>query len=157
MLEIHIPGDDRPMNLSHLVLDYNGTVACDGRLISGVRERLETLSAGLEIHILTADTFGSVHEALAGIPCRLSIIPRQEQAQAKLRYVERLGPNSCVCVGNGRNDERMLREAVLGIAVVQTEGAAVTAVLAADVVTSGILDALDLLLHPLRLMATLRS
>lgn len=157
MLQIHIPGDERSMDLSHLVLDYNGTVACDGELISGVKERLETLSAHLEIHILTADTFGSVHETLAGISCRLSIIPREEQAQAKLRYVDQLGLASSVCVGNGRNDELMLREAVLGIAVVQTEGAAMSAILAADVVTFSILDALDLLLHPLRLMATLRS
>jgi len=157
MLEIHIPGEARPINLSHLVLDYNGTVACDGRLISGVGGRLETLSTRLEIHILTADTFGSVREALAGVPCRLSIIPREEQAQAKLRYVEHLGLSGCVCVGNGRNDRLMLREAALGIAVIQAEGAAMTAVLAADVVTFGILDALDLLLHPLRLMATLRS
>ena len=73
MLEIHIPGDERPMHLSHLVMDYNGTVACDGELILGVRKRLEALSANLEIHILTADTFGSVREGLAGIPYRLSI------------------------------------------------------------------------------------
>jgi len=157
MLEIHIPGHDRAMNLSRLVLDYNGTVACDGELIFGVRERLETLSANLNIHILTADTFGSVREKLAGIPCKLSIIPREEQAQEKLHYVHGLGLSTCVCVGNGRNDGLMLREAVLGIAVVQTEGAAMAAVLAADVVTSSILDALDLLLHPLRLIATLRS
>lgn len=157
MLEIHIPGDERPLHLSHLVLDYNGTIACDGELFFGVRKRIETLSGSLEIHILTADTFGSVREALAGVPCRLSIIPREEQARAKLRYIERLGLHSCVCVGNGRNDAMMLREAALGIAVVQTEGAAMTAVLAADVVTSSILDALDLLGHPMRLMATLRS
>lgn len=157
MLEIHIPGDEWPMRLSHLVLDYNGTVACDGELLFGVGERLETLSANLEIHILTADTFGSVRETLAGIPCQLSIIPREEQARAKLHYVERLGLSSCVCVGNGRNDGLMLREAALGIAVMQTEGAAMTAVLAADIVTSSIWDALDLLLHPFRLMATLRS
>jgi soluble P-type ATPase len=157
MLEIQIPGRGQPLQLSHLVLDYNGTVACDGHLISGVRDRLEALSASLEIHILTADTFGSVREALSGIPCQLSIIPREEQARAKLSYVERLGLHSSVCVGNGRNDRLMLKEAALGIAVMQVEGAAMDAVLAADVVVVHILDALDLLLHPLRLAATLRS
>lgn len=157
MLEIQIPGLKRPLHLSHLVLDYNGTIACDGDLIAGVRDRLEKLSAHLEVHILTADTFGSVREALAGIPCRISIIPRKEQARAKLSYVERLGLDCSVCVGNGRNDRLMLKEAALGIAVMQAEGAAVEAILGADVVITDILDALDLLLHPLRLTATLRS
>jgi soluble P-type ATPase len=145
------------MRLSHLVLDYNGTVACDGHLVSGVRDRLEALSSSLEIHVLTADTFGSVREALSGSPCRLSIIPREEQAQAKLNYVEQLGLDSCVCIGNGCNDRLMLKEAALGIAVMQAEGAAIDAILAANVVISDILNALDLLLRPLRLAATLRS
>ena len=48
-----------------------------------------------------------------------------------------------------------LKQAALGIAVVQTEEA-MEALLAADVVTPGIVDALDLLLHPDRLKATLR-
>jgi soluble P-type ATPase len=62
-----------------------------------------------------------------------------------------------VCIGNGRNDRLMLEEAGLGIAVVQREGAAVPTVLAADVLAPDILAALDLLTHPLRLLATLRS
>jgi soluble P-type ATPase len=44
----------------------------------------------------------------------------------------------------------------VGIAVVEGEGAAVATLLAADVVTRDIHDALDLLLSPRRLVATLR-
>jgi soluble P-type ATPase len=50
----------------------------------------------------------------------------------------------------------MLKQAALGIVAMQTEGAATAALLVADVVTSGIIDALDLLFHPDRLKATLR-
>ena len=157
MLEIQIPGQEQPLRLSHLILDYNGTIACDGHLIAGVKDRLESLSSNIEVHILTADTFGSVGEALHGIPCQLSIIPREEQAQAKLSYVEQLGLDRSVCMGNGRNDRLMLKEAALGVALMQAEGAAIEAILSADVVVTDILDALDLLLHPLRLAATLRS
>ena len=60
-------------------------------------------------------------------------------------------------MGNGRNDRLMLDEAALGVVVVQREGAAVETLLAADVVCQSIVDALDLLLNPLRLKATLRS
>lgn len=156
MLEFKIPGLST-FGLSYLVLDYNGTIACDGQLIPGVNERLESLAKSLEIHVLTADTFGTVWKALSGIPCRLEVIPVKSQAEAKLRHAEKLGLEKCICIGNGRNDILMLKQASLGIAVVQMEGASVEAILGADIITSSILDALDLLLHPLRLTATLRS
>jgi soluble P-type ATPase len=60
-------------------------------------------------------------------------------------------------VGNGRNDRLMLKAAALGIAVLQKEGAAASALAAADLVLPNITDALDALEHPLRLIASLRS
>jgi len=156
MLETIIPGH-KTLLLSYLVLDYNGTIACDGRLINGVRERLEELSKSLSIHILTADTFGSVQKEMTGIPCEVVVIGKENQTQAKADYVRQLGLQKTVTVGNGRNDALMLKKAVLGIAVIQEEGATVETLMAADIVTRSILDALDLLLHALRLTATLRS
>jgi soluble P-type ATPase len=156
MLETSVPGD-KTFFLSHLVLDYNGTLACDGRLMTGVRERLEALSKSVSIHILTADTFGSVQTEMTGIPCEVAVIGRENQTQAKADFVRRLGLQNTAAVGNGRNDALMLKETALGIAVVQEEGAAVETLMAADLATRSILDALDLLLHPLRLTASLRS
>jgi soluble P-type ATPase len=156
MLETIIPGH-KTLLLSYLVLDYNGTIACDGRLINGVRERLEELSKSLSIHILTADTFGSVQKEMTGIPCEVVVIGKENQTQAKADYVRQLGLQKTVTVGNGRNDALMLKEVVLGIAVIQEEGGAVETLLAADIVTHSVLVALDLLLNPLRLTATLRS
>lgn len=155
MLPIDIPGGQK-LALEHLVLDYNGTIACDGVLLSGVLERLLDLSQNLSVSVLTADTFGSARNALEDLPCKTVVIAKENQAQAKADYVRRLGATQCVCVGNGRNDALMLKDAALGIAVIQTEGAATQALLAADVVTHDILDALDLLRRPLRLTATLR-
>jgi len=51
----------------------------------------------------------------------------------------------------------MVGEPALGIAVVGPEGAAGAAVGAADVVVTDIRTALDLLLRPRRLVATLRQ
>ena len=156
MLEVDVPGGER-FRLAHLVLDFNGTLACGGTLLPGVAERLEALSRALEIHVVTADTFGTVREALRSLPCSVAVLPREGQAEAKAELVERLGPEGCACVGNGRNDRLMLGRAALGIAVVEAEGAAVETVLAARVVVTGIADALDLLLDTRRLVATLRS
>jgi soluble P-type ATPase len=156
MMEVNIPGY-RTLLLSFLVLDYNGTIACDGHLLPGVRDRLEALSKNLSIHILTADTFGSVQKEMTGIPCEVVVIGKANQTQAKAEYVRQLGAQKTVSVGNGRNDALTLKETVLGIAVIQEEGAAVETLLSADIATHSILDALDLLLHPLRMTATLRS
>jgi soluble P-type ATPase len=156
MLEILIPGFAE-LRLDHLILDYNGTIACDGELIQGVRERLEAIAAKLRIHVVTADTFGVAKERLVGIPCTLAILQGDREAVAKLNYLNGLGDSACVCLGNGRNDVLMLKNAALGIAVIQAEGAAIEAILAADAVVPGILDGLDLLIRPLRLKATLRS
>jgi soluble P-type ATPase len=156
MLVVDIPGY-RVLRLEHLVLDYNGTLACDGELLDGVRERLDAVAGTLHIHIVTADTFGKARAQLVGVPCDLSILPVEDQERRKLEYIQRLGPETTVCVGNGRNDRLMLQEAGLGIVVVQIEGAAVQTVLAADVLAPDILAALDLLTHPQRLVATLRS
>ena len=156
MLEISIPGY-RNLQLEHLVLDYNGTLACDGELLEGVVESLDVLSKDLEIHVVTADTFGKVHSRLADSPCKVVVLPQENQDVGKRKYIEELGAESVVSIGNGRNDRLMLERAGLGIAVVQEEGAAAETLLAADVVSPSILAAFDLLRNPLRLTATLRS
>lgn len=156
MLEINIPGY-RKLQLKHIILDYNGTIACDGMLICGVKENLNALAGELQIHILTADTFGKAQAGLEGIPCELSILPKDAQDIGKLDYVKRLGAEYAVCVGNGRNDHLMLKQAALGLAVILQEGAAAETLLAADVVCTSIVSALELLKNPLRLVATLRS
>ncbi|HEA67367.1 MAG TPA: ATPase P [Desulfobacterales bacterium] len=156
MIEIDIPGYKK-LHLKNLVLDYNGTLACDGEMLPGVKACLTKLAEELDIHVLTADTFGKARSGLNGIPCDLSILPLNRQDIGKLEVVERLDERHTVCIGNGRNDRLMLEEAVLGIAVIIGEGAAMECVTAADVVCSNILSALELLTNPLRLIATLRS
>ena len=156
MIEIGIP-EFGSLALQHLVLDYNGTLACDGILLPGVRERLQMLADKLQVHVVTADTFGQAREALNGVPCKLFILSSGKQTEAKLDYVEQLGVTNSVCIGNGSNDRLMLKEAALGIAVIQEEGASSSTVFAADVVTKDIQSALDLLINPLRLIATLRE
>src|SRR5208282_1567422 len=121
MLRIAIPGF-KNLELEHLVLDFNGTLAVDGRLMAGVFERLQALSADLKIHVVTADSFGHAKEALEGLAAGLTVLPLERQAEAKLAYVEQLGPERVAAVGNGRNDRLMLRAAALGMAVSGLEG-----------------------------------
>jgi soluble P-type ATPase len=156
MLEIVTPGDTT-LGFQHLVLDYNGTLACDGELLAGVKPRLDDLSRHLDIHVLTADTFGKAGTDLADVPCELTVLPAEDQAAGKLRYVAQLDPSKVIYIGNGRNDRLAIEVAALAIVVIQTEGTSVSTLVVSDVVMPSILDALDLLTHPLRLIATLRT
>ena len=158
MARYEIPGQN-PIEARHLVLDYNGTLAADGALLPGVAERLTALAAppyGFAVHVVTADTMGTVRRQLAGLPCAVAVIGPGQQDKAKLEYVRTLGASGTVAIGNGQNDRLMLAEAELGIAVIGEEGAATQAVLASRLVCRDILAALDLLRNAPRLAATLR-
>ncbi len=156
MIEIIIPGF-KHLRLEHLVLDYNGTLAVDGKLIPGVKDRLQKLEENLCIHVITADTYGHAQASVGDLKCTFHILPPVGQAEAKRDYIRRLNVDRTVCIGNGRNDRLMLKEAVLGIAVILAEGACSSSIISADLVSTSILDALDMLKHSLRLTATLRS
>jgi soluble P-type ATPase len=152
---ISIPGFGT-LTLEHLVLDYNGTLAVDGLLLTGVETALNTLARHMTIHVVTADTFGRAAEGLATVDCHLRVLEAGQQDQAKVHVVNQLGANRTVCIGNGRNDRLMLAAAALGIAVILGEGASALSLTAADIVCTDIVSALELLNHPLRLTATLR-
>jgi soluble P-type ATPase len=156
MLDLTIPGFGR-LEITDAVFDYNGTLAADGLLLSGVHERIQRLSSELRLHVVTADTFGSAARELRRLPCALVILNAGDQAEAKRDFVQGLDATHVVAIGNGRNDRMMLDVAALGIAVCGAEGAAAAALQGADVVVGRIVDALDLLLHPKRLLATLRA
>lgn len=156
MIDIDIPGFGQ-RTLEHLVLDFNGTLALDGRVQPGVFSRLSRLKSSLQIHILTADTYGTVRTTFGQTDYTVHVLPAGDERAAKAAYVRGLGARSCACLGNGANDAAMLAEAGLSIAVLQPEGVAMAALSAAHVLAPGIEAGLDLLLHPTRLKATLRS
>lgn len=152
-VEIHGRGT---LQLKHIVLDYNGTMAKDGMLLPGVAESLNRLSESLEVHILTADTFGKCRGECSGIKGTVQILSQSIGSGEKEAFVERLGAEHTVAVGNGANDRLMLAKAALGIVILGTEGTSVQALQSADVAVKEITDGLELLLQPKRLIATLR-
>jgi len=157
LIELTLPGRNLVLELHHLMLDLNGTLTVDGQLIPGVKERIKNLKDKLDVHLLTADTLGRGAEAAAELGTKLNRVDADRGNQDKKEYLLKLGKENTVAVGNGYNDVHMLEEAVLGIAVIGKEGCSVEAVRRADIVVNDINDALDLLLRPKRLIATLRA
>ncbi len=150
MRTYHVPGA-ATIEIDHVVLDLNGTLSDRGGLIEGVADRLAALARDVELHLVTADTLGTAGQLAAGLPVSVVTISRGSD---KADLVRGLGAGRTVAIGNGRNDEAMLRMAELGIAVIGPEGAAGLAVVAADIVCRSIGDALDLLLDDGRTLAS---
>lgn len=153
MIEAEIPGRGL-LKLEHAVFDVNGTLALDGVLLPGVKERIATLNDYVEVHLLTADTHGRQAAIDAELGITATII--RHGTTEKGAYVLSLGADHVVAVGNGANDVAMLNAAALRIAILGGEGLAAALLSSSDVLVRDINDALDLLLNPRRLVATLR-
>jgi soluble P-type ATPase len=147
-----IPGGGA-IDIEHLLLDINGTLTDRGELIDGVADRLRRIRNDVEVHLLSADTFGTLDDLAA----ELRVDARRiSQGSEKATFVEDLGPECCAAIGNGRNDAEMLGVSRLAIAVVGPEGASSAAVLNSNVVCRSVTEALDLLLDATAVTSTLR-
>lgn len=155
MFELDVPGFGA-VRLEHLVSDFTGTLSVDGRLLPGVKERLDRIAGFLNLHILTADTFGRASEELEGVRCSMQILEGGRQDVQKEEYMKKLSAETVIAFGNGKNDRKMLEAARVGVAVCLAEGCATDAVTSADILVTSITDGLDLLLKPKRFKATLR-
>ena len=155
MLNINIPGRGE-LVLSHLVLDYNGTIAEDGLIIPGIAERLEQLREHLEICVITADTHGTAARRCEGLPLKVLTFPTTEVGAIKAQQVRAM-EGGVITIGNGFNDIPMSDAADLAICVMGPEGCCGKLVSHCDILVTSIHDALDLLLKPDRIRATLRT
>ena len=156
MNEITIP-NYTTLHLEHIVLDYNGTIAKDGILQTNAKELIDQLCKDYTVHIITADTFGSVAAQSEDLDIVLKILTSTNHTEEKAAYINSLGSNHCAALGNGNNDAKMLSEAALGIAIIGEEGCATSTLLASDLVCKSIDEALELFRYPKRLIATLRK
>jgi len=147
----------KTLTIRHIVLDYNGTLAKDGLLKEKAKALLEKLSENYVVHVITADTFGSVDTQVSAYNVTVKVISSKDHTQEKSNYVETLGAESCIAVGNGNNDQLMLKNAAIGIALMGDEGCSTKTMLASDLVCKSIEDALGLCLNTKRLIATLRQ
>lgn len=150
-----IPGRE-DLVIENLVLDYNGTLAYDGKLIEGVEELLNSIK-DINVYIVTADTYGSVREECKNIDCEVLTFPKENAGLEKERIVEKLGASRTICIGNGYNDIAMFKRSAISIAVIGGEGACGGLLNYSDIVVTSILDGLRIVEDERKVKATLRN
>ncbi len=143
--------------LTDIVCDYNGTIASDGKVLPEIKSLFHALQAHFTLHVITADTFGSVQKELEGYGAKIKVLQSSDHTQEKADFIQSLGAANCAALGNGNNDAMMLKTAALGIAVIGSEGCSMQSMHAADIVTTNSMDALKLFTDTKRLIATLRK
>ena len=154
MKTIAVPGLGS-VELENLVLDLNGTLTESGDFIPGVVDYLERLKAkGFKVYVLSADTRGVLQQTFELSPDIEAVVT--ETGEDKKRFVESIGAETTVCVGNGNIDVEMFKVARLSICTIQAEGATTQAMLQADIVVTNIKHAFEILLDPNKLIASLR-
>lgn len=154
----------RNLEIRTMVSDYTGTLSCRGKLSAGVREQLLMLNEWIDIHVISSDSFGTAKQELSEVPFvifeDLSNVSGAHDL-AKQKYVEGLNARNVVAFGNGNNDRLMLQAVKkalgLAIAVDNGEGCATDASTNADLMITGAVNALNLLLIRNSCKATLRS
>jgi len=157
MIAFKIPGIGE-VEIKNVVFDLNGTLSMDGHISPEVQRKIRQLSGRVKVVILSSDTRGNLKELAEELGVDWHRIESEPGAEnlAKEKFVERLGSENTAAVGNGRNDELMLKRAKLGIAVIGEEGACPSTILNADIVVLSPLHALELLLDTQKIVATLR-
>ncbi len=144
-------------NIENLVLDYNGTFAYKGESNGKVLHLLKEISKNLKIYIVTANTFGKINHFKDQLPVEIHIFPPENQVKLKADFIKIIGEEKTIAIGNGSNDARMLKEAAIGIAVIENKIASFKAIENANIVRKSIIDALYLILNPDLIFATLRQ
>jgi len=157
-VRIDIPGFGSRI-IQTIVTDYTGTLSYHGRLTTGVASRLRRLRKFVHLEIVTADTYGTARQQLRGIATP-HMLKKGRQDIEKRDFAKRFSLKNVAAFGNGNNDRLLLRlvrkSGGLAIAVDNGEGCALDAVLNANISIFGAADALDLVLKPNALKATLR-
>ncbi len=130
------------IEIHNLVLDLNGTISCDGNLISGVAERIQKLKQTLNIYLISADTFGTAEKIAEKLGInRIQMNQTEKESKQKAEFVQSINPSKTAAIGNGQNDFEMLKIAKIGIAIIGQEGMCAILMNCAKILVSSPIDA----------------
>ncbi len=140
--------------MEYLLIDFEGTLASDGRVHPKAKDKINLLSKRLKIYILAKGERERVEERLKKIKAEVLFLKEGEASREKVDLLRKLGPEKTIAIGNGMDDAAMCEEAGLSIGVIGREGACSNTLNKANLIVTDILSALDFLLKPLRQKAT---
>lgn len=146
------------LEIENILLDINGTIQFSGKISEELKQKIIELKQKFQIILISADTRGNLKEIASELGVNYEkLTKKRSEREQKEKIVEKYNKENTIAIGNGNNDELMLKKAALGIAIIGSEGASIKAITSADIIVTNPIDAIDLILEEKKLIATLRS
>lgn len=152
-MKIDIPGLGS-YNLKHVFIDYNGTIAYEGKLLDNMLPALTKLTQTYQVHIITGDTYGNVSDIFKNTDINLILA---STARDKADLVSAFDKETCISIGNGAIDALMFNKTAISIAILGKEGCSIKALKNADILVQDIYDAFKIITNKNQLIATLKE
>ena len=107
--------------------------------------------------MLTADTYGTISQYFVDTNVSVNILKSTNATKEKREFVEHLGKNATIAIGNGSNDSEMIKVSKLGISIIGHEGLSTKTIVNSDIIFNSFEDVYNSLLNTKRIVATLRE
>lgn len=158
MRKIEIPNYGT-ITIKNIIFDINGTLQFKGLIDAEIIYKIQDLKEYYNVFLLSADTRGNLKDLATKLDVDyIKINPADiTEAEAKNNELLRLGKSHTVAIGNGNNDSLMLKNALLGLVIIGSEGATIKSILSSDVAFPNPESAIDFLLDEKIMIGTLRS
>lgn len=142
------------LELNTIIFDLNGTLTVRGELPHGVSKRLQQLkNLGFTCVLFSGDQRGNAQKLAEELG--IDFVSTKD-TQAKREAAQKYDKEHTVAIGNGRIDIGVFENAKVRIGTLQAEGIHIGILPHIDILVPSIIDALDLLLDPDSLAATMR-
>ena len=142
------------INLDTVILDLNGTLAVDGKLVEGVIPRINKLKElGFKLYLFTGDQRGTASTQAKELGIELMYATNTAE---KAECAKKCNFETTVAIGNARIDIGTFENAKIKIATLQKEGIHAGILNHVDIIIPTINDALDMLIDPNTFNATMR-
>lgn len=147
------------IRIKNIIFDINGTIQFKGKLSEELEDKFKRLLQEYNVYLVSADTRGNLKYLANKLNVNYVKINSRDgpEAQAKNKELEKLGPNETIAVGNGNNDNLMLKNVLIGIGIIGSEGATMKSLLNSDVIFTNPLDVIDFLMDEKAIIGTLRT
>ena len=145
--------------IENVLFDINGTLQFKGEINKELIEKFTELKLHYNIFLVSSDTRGNLVDIAKQLDVDYIKINPQDinDSEAKNNELKKLGNDKTVCIGNGQNDSLMLKNAVLGLVIIGSEGASIKSIMNSDVAFPDPISAIDFLLDEKTMIATLRK
>ncbi len=103
MIKIEAPGQ-KTREIDNIIFDLNGTLTVDGRIHAKTTDKINLLAKRVRIYVMTADTRGDSRDVLRKVKGEIVSIDETDTGRAKADFLNTIGAQRTVAVGNGYND-----------------------------------------------------